>query len=135
MGIIIFLLFIVLPIVELVLLIWIGTQIGFWYTAGIVIATGILGAILAPLQGARAWREITKAYQEGRVPAAELIAGALFLVGAAFLITPGVLTDAAGLLLMLPFVRRWSSRRVLGFFKRRARVPGVGRVTRVRRVE
>lgn len=130
-----FLLFIVLPLVELLLLIWIGTKIGFWYTAGIVVATGILGAILAPMQGARAWREIVKAHQEGRIPGAELVAGALFLVGAVFLLTPGVLTDATGLLLMLPFIRRWGSRAVLGWFKRRARIFGGPKVTRVRRID
>ena len=130
-----FLLFIVLPLVELLLLIWIGTRIGFWYTAGIVIVTGIVGAILAPIQGGHAWRAITRAYQEGRVPAAELVAGALFLVGAVFLLTPGVITDATGLLLMLPFVRLFVSRGVITFFKRRAMVFGGARVTRVRRLD
>lgn len=128
-------LFIILPLVELLLLIWIGTRIGFWYTAGIVVATGILGAILAPMQGMRAWREIAKAYNEGRVPAAELVAGALFLVGAVFLLTPGVITDATGLLFMVPLVRAVVSRGIVGFFKRRSGLFTTGRVVRVRRVE
>jgi UPF0716 protein FxsA len=128
-------LFVIMPIVELVLLIWIGTHIGFWYTVLIIVATGILGAALAPMQGANAWRAITTAYQEGRVPGAELVAGALFLVGATFLITPGVITDALGLLLMVPAFRLAASRSVIGFFKRRARVFDSSRVTRVRRVD
>lgn len=135
MGPLLFFLFVVVPIVELVILVWIGTQIGFWYTVGIVVATGLLGAVLAPLQGARAWRAIATAWQDGRVPGRELVAGALFLVGAAFLITPGVLTDLTGLLLMFPFVRKGLSGAVLGYFKRRARVLPKSRVVSVRRVE
>lgn len=130
-----FVLFILLPLVELVLLIWIGTKIGLWYTIGIVVATGILGAILAPMQGARAWREIVTAHQEGRIPGAELVAGALFLVGAVFLLTPGVLTDATGFLLMVPYIRKMGARAVVGWFKRRARIFPGPKVTRVRRID
>lgn len=138
LGIIVFLLFIVLPLVELLLLVWIGTQIGFWETVAIVILTGLLGAVLARSQGARAWREINHAWQEGRVPGRELVAGALFLVGAAFLLTPGVLTDVAGILLMLPPVRMGTSRLVLRLFRRHAAVragaAGAGHVVRIRKI-
>lgn len=132
-----FVLFVVLPLVELALLLYIGDRIGWWITLGIVLGTGFLGAFLARIQGARAWREIVAAWQEGRVPGRELVAGALFLVGAAFLLTPGVLTDATGFLLMVPLVRSGLARTVLGFFKKRAKskVEPVSRVVRVRKLD
>lgn len=102
--------FVSLPVVELALLVWIGERIGLWPTVGIVLATGVLGAILARVQGLVALREVADAVRAGRVPKVELAAGALFLVGAAFLLTPGVITDVAGFLLMVPMVRRWTAR-------------------------
>lgn len=136
LGVLLFLLFIVLPLIELLLLVWIGTKIGLTPTIAIVILTGMLGAVWARSQGARAWREVGEAWQQGRVPGRELVAGALFLVGAAFLLTPGVLTDATGLLLMLPPVRRLAARLVIRLFGRRARiVESTGQVLRVRKVE
>lgn len=102
--------FLLMPLVELGLLIWIGNQIGLWPTVGLVIATGLLGGVLARFQGARALREVLGAVRAGRMPGLELAAGALFLVGAAFLLTPGVLTDVLGVLLMVPRVRRWTAR-------------------------
>jgi UPF0716 protein FxsA len=137
LGLLVFLLFVVLPLIEVLLLIWIGTQIGFWPTIAIVLVTGILGAALAKQQGPRAWREIGTAWQEGRIPGRELVAGALFLVGAAFLLTPGVLTDATGFLLMVPYVRSTAARVVLKVFRRHATVVhhAEGGVVRIRKIE
>lgn len=98
--------FVVLPFVELWLLIQIGERIGFWPTLWIVLGTGLLGGVLARHQGSRAWREIFEAMREGRAPKRELVAGALFLFGAALLLTPGVITDAFGFAMMVPFLRR-----------------------------
>lgn len=121
-GWLLFVLFIVLPLVEILLLIEIGQRIGFLYTLAIVIVTGFLGAFLARVQGVRAWRDVMVAWSEGRVPGVELAAGALFLVGAAFLLTPGVITDAVGFLLMVPVLRRLAARAVIRLFRGRARV-------------
>lgn len=108
--------FVVMPFLELWLLIQIGERIGFWPTLWIVLGTGLLGGVLARYQGGRAWREIFAAMREGRAPKRELVAGALFLFGAALLLTPGVITDAVGFALMVPAVRRglggWLIRRV-----------------------
>jgi UPF0716 protein FxsA len=98
--------FVVMPFVELWLLIQIGERIGFWPTLWIVLGTGVLGGVLARYQGSRAWREIFQAMREGRAPKRELAAGALFLFGAALLLTPGVITDAIGFTLMVPAARR-----------------------------
>lgn len=123
-GWLLFFLFIALPALELYLLIQIGQAIGLWYTLAIIVGTGFLGAVLAKRQGTRALRDVQAAMSQGRLPGTELVAGALFLVGAAFLLTPGVVTDAIGLLWMMPPVRRLSARGVV----RLAR----GRVTVVR---
>ena len=98
--------FVVMPFVELWLLIQIGERIGFWPTLWIVLGTGLLGGLLARYQGSRAWREILAAMREGRAPKRELAAGALFLFGAALLLTPGVITDVSGFATMVPAIRR-----------------------------
>lgn len=126
LGWLLFLLFIVLPIVEVYLLVQIGQAIGLRYTVAIIIGTGILGAFLAKTQGFRAWRDVQRATAQGRMPGVELGAGALFLVGAAFLLTPGVITDGVGFLLMVPTVRRWSARRLARMLRGRVVVHTFG---------
>ncbi|WP_438010218.1 FxsA family protein [Sorangium sp. So ce321] len=100
------LLFSVVPIVELWLLLSIGDVIGFWPTVAIALGTAVLGAALGKREGLKvlaAWRG---AMTEGRIPDEGLTGGLLVLLGAALLITPGVLTDVAGLLLLFPPTRR-----------------------------
>lgn len=99
------LLFVLVPLVELALLIRIGNWLGFWPTIGIVVATGALGALLAKSQGARVLGEIRADLTSGRVPAARLLDGLLILAGGIVLLTPGLLTDALGLMLLLPVTR------------------------------
>jgi UPF0716 protein FxsA len=98
-------LFVLLPLVELLLLIRIGDAIGFGWTALLVIVTGAVGARLVARQGRMVWREIRLRLEAGQMPGVELAHGAMLLVGGAFLITPGVLTDMFGLLLMVPWFR------------------------------
>ncbi len=115
MGKILFLLFTVVPLVELWLLLWIGDRVGFWPTVGIVLATGLVGASLAKHEGLRVVRRWQEATAQGALPEDGVLGGVLILVGGVFLITPGVLTDAAGLLLLVPPTRRF----VAGFIRRR----------------
>ncbi|MEX2279445.1 MAG: FxsA family protein [Acidimicrobiia bacterium] len=98
-------LFVALPLIELILLGWVGSTIGFGWTALIVVITGIVGARLVARQGRLVWREIVARLHSGQVPSVELAHGAMLLVGGAFLITPGILTDLFGLLLMVPWFR------------------------------
>lgn len=98
-------LFVITPLIELALLIWVGTWIGFWPTMAIVLATGALGAMLARGQGARVLQEIRADLAAGRMPASHLLDGVLILVGGILLITPGVLSDVAGIALLVPATR------------------------------
>jgi UPF0716 protein FxsA len=101
-----FLLFTILPVLDLWLLLRIGGAIGFWPAVALVIGTGLLGAALARTEGFRVLRSWQTALAAGRLPEEGVLSGVLVLVGAALLVTPGVITDAVGLLLLLPPVRK-----------------------------
>lgn len=100
------LLFILVPAVELILLISIGQWIGAFPTIALIILTGALGAYLARLQGVQVLNQIRGEFRTGRLPAGSLVDGAMVLVAGAFLMTPGILTDALGLLCLIPATRR-----------------------------
>ena len=101
-----FLLFTIVPTVELYLLIQIGKQIGGVPTIALVIGMGILGAALARAEGLRVLREWQRSLAAGTVPADGVVSGVLILLGGVLLITPGVVSDVAGLALFIPPVRR-----------------------------
>ncbi len=107
------LLFIAVPAVELVLLVEIGKRIGTPSTLGLIVLTGALGAALARGQGLRVIGEIQTELGQGRVPGHTWIEGAMILVAAALLVTPGILTDAFGFMCLIPPVRHWISLRIL----------------------
>ncbi|MFH1622207.1 MAG: FxsA family protein [Candidatus Omnitrophota bacterium] len=104
-------LFTIIPIVELYLLIRVGQYLGASTTIMIVIFTGIFGAYFARLEGLRVLYSVQKDLQEGRMPTSQLLDGFLILVGAVLLITPGLLTDGIGFLLVIPqsrvFIKVW----------------------------
>ncbi len=103
-------LFIAMPMLELALLVKVGTLIGFWPTMGIVICTAILGASLARYQGFVTYVRIQQSLQQGAMPAEEMIDGVLILVGGIVLLTPGFITDIFGFILLIPFTRYWLKR-------------------------
>jgi UPF0716 protein FxsA len=98
--------FVVTPFVELALLLQIAENIGGWNTFALVIVTGVVGSFLAKSQGFRVWTQIQDDMRHGRMPTDSLADGAMILVAGAVLITPGVLTDAFGLCLLVPAFRR-----------------------------
>ena len=100
------LLFIVTPLVEMAILIELGRRFGTWHTIGIVVLTGLIGASLAKAQGLQVYRNLTRSLYNGELPHNHLIEGLLLFVGGALLITPGVLTDVVGFVLVLPWTRR-----------------------------
>jgi len=101
-----FLLFTLVPTIELYVLFRIAGAIGFLSTLWLVVATGLLGAAYAKSEGLRLLRAWQDAATHGRVPEDTVISGALLLVGGVLLITPGILTDITGLLLLFPGTRR-----------------------------
>ena len=105
------LLFTIVPFIELTLLIEIGARIGTLNTIMIVIITGIIGAFMARIAGFAVLMKIQDNLREGIFPKDELFDGVLILISGAFLITPGLITDALGFFLLLPFgrlvVKRW----------------------------
>ena len=112
------LLFVVVPIVELLLLIEIGRIVGTPATILLILVTGVLGATLARRQGTQTWRRVRTEMSAGRVPADALGDGALILVAGAVLMTPGVLTDILGFSLLVPRFRRWIKALVRRRFER-----------------
>jgi UPF0716 protein FxsA len=112
------LLFIVVPLAELFVIIQVGGAIGVLPTIALLLADSILGMMLMRSQGRRAWQRFLEAVQAGRPPARETIDGGLVLLGGAFLLTPGFLTDVVGVALLLPptraLVRGLLARRFLG---------------------
>jgi UPF0716 protein FxsA len=95
------LLFTLLPLVELSLLLRIGEWLGGGATIGLVIITGVVGAWLARREGARTWGRVQADLADGRVPGNELLHALLVFIAGVVLVTPGVITDLAGLLLLI----------------------------------
>src|SRR3954470_2682706 len=97
--------FLVVPIIELALIIKIGAAIGVLNTIGLLILSSIVGAWLMKREGLGVARRMQLAAAEGRVPGKELVDAFLILLGGALMVAPGFLTDALGMLLLLPPVR------------------------------
>ncbi len=98
-------LFVVVPALELYVLIQIGTVIGAMNTFLLILGTGILGSWLAKNQGLATWRALNQRFSQGQIPGKELMDGAIILVCAALLLTPGVITDVIGLAGLIPVTR------------------------------
>ena len=111
--------FILTPLVEMAILIELGRRFGTWHTVGIVVLTGIIGASLAKTQGVQVYRNLTESLNNGELPHNHLIEALLLLVGGALLITPGLLTDIAGFVLVLPWTRRLARDQVISQFRKR----------------
>lgn len=97
--------FVVVPLAELYLLIQVGQVIGPWWTILLLVAAAVLGSWLLKREGRRAFDALREALRTGRMPARELADGILVLVGGTLMVSPGFLTDAVGLLLILPVTR------------------------------
>ena len=117
------LLFVALPLAELAILVWVGRRMGLVPTVALVVVTGILGAALARWQGLATWRRFRAALDAGELPHREMVDGVLILVAGAVLLTPGLLTDIAGFLLLAPPVRRRVRERVVARIGRRWKTP------------
>jgi len=113
------LLFVLTPLVELAILVYLGIIIGALYTILIVVATGVVGAVMARHQGLTTLSRIRSNIERGIIPSSELFHGALILVGGLLLLTPGIITDIVGFMVLVPQTRRIIGRWLLSFVRRR----------------
>ena len=113
------LLFVLTPLVELAILVYLGTLIGALYTILIVVATGILGAFMARNQGLAALSRIRGSIERGIIPSDEIFDGALILAGGLLLLTPGIITDIIGFAVLVPQTRRIIGRWLRSLIRRR----------------
>jgi UPF0716 protein FxsA len=120
--------FILVPLAELAVLIAVGDWIGLVPTLVLLLVVSVAGAWLAKREGLVAWRRFQLALAEGRMPTVEVADGAMILLAGALLLTPGFLTDVAGVLLLLPPTRAMARRLAPRLAERRLRRRGGRRV-------
>ncbi len=113
------LLFIAIPAVELWLLVEVGGHIGTWEVLGLILFTGIVGWSLVKQQGLATVRRIREETAQGRIPAAEMVAGLCLVAAGLLMVTPGFLTDVVGFLLLVPPIRRLLALYLMKRFKHR----------------
>lgn len=109
--------FSIIPLVELALLIELGGYMGVLPTVILVAGTGIVGISLARYHGFHLFNRVKQTLEKGQIPADHLIEGLLILIGAVMLLTPGLLTDISGFLLIIPASRHLVARLVKRKFK------------------
>ncbi|WP_181686430.1 FxsA family protein [Halorhabdus salina] len=94
-----------IPLLDMLLLVGVGTWIGFVPTIALVVLTGLVGLMLVRAEGRHTMRKIQRKLVEGEAPTDEVLDGALLLVAGAFLLTPGIVTDVIGFVFVLPPTR------------------------------
>lgn len=117
-------LFIAVPILELYVIIQIGSLIGVIPTLALLLADALLGSLLLRHQGRGVWQRFNAALAERRFPGREVADGLLIAVGGTLLLTPGFITDIFGLVLLIPPTRAIVRRLLRGFVSRRFVVVG-----------
>lgn len=126
MRLILLLLFIGVPILEIAVLIEVGSWIGLWPTLGLVVLTAIVGSIELRAQGLATMNRLRQEVDQGIVPAQTLFDGVCLLFAGALLLTPGFVTDAVGILLFLAPFRRFLRRTLGATIVKHAHVKGQG---------
>ncbi len=99
--------FIIVPILEMYMLIEIGRWVGALPTIGLVVLTGLVGVSLARAQGFAVLSRLKKNLDSGIAPTDELLSGVIILGGALLLLTPGLITDTIGFILLIPYSRSY----------------------------
>lgn len=119
MALLLLIAFVIAPIVEIYVLLSAGSAFGVLPVVAACVGTAILGGALIRLQGLAAMNAARKDMAVGQPPVSSAVDGALLIIAAPFLMTPGFVTDAIGFALLIPFVRQWLGRRALAAIKRR----------------
>jgi len=111
-----FLLFLTIPVLEIYLLIKVGSVFGAGFTILIVFATAILGAYLLRRQGLSTFARAQNSLNNNELPAMEMMEGLILLITGALLLTPGFFTDVIGFLCLIPFVRQFLVKKMISKF-------------------
>jgi UPF0716 protein FxsA len=112
--------FVLVPLAEIYVIYLVGSVLGLPLTLAVLLLVSMLGAALVKREGLRAWRALRLAMVSGTAPTRELADGGLILLGGGLLLTPGFLTDAVGLLLVLPPTRAVARRMLTTYPVRQA---------------
>ncbi len=108
---ILFILFLLIPLIEIYFLIKVGSVFGAGFTIFAVVATAVIGAALVRQQGISTWTRVQTQMAQANMPAIEMFEGIFILVSGALLLTPGFFTDALGFAFLIPPLRRWMIKR------------------------
>ncbi len=108
-----FILFLLVPLIEIYFLIQVGEVIGAGWTIFLVVATAVLGAGLLRMQGFNTLQRAQTSMAQGQIPAVEMLEGVTLLFCGAMLLTPGFFTDAIGFILLVPAIRQALIKRVI----------------------
>lgn len=109
---ILFLLFILVPVVEMYILIKVGAVIGGLYTIGLVLLTALIGVNLLKKQGLSTFMTAQQKMNSGQMPVTEMAEGLMLAVAGALLLTPGFVTDTVGFILLTPILRQRIAKQV-----------------------
>ena len=113
-------LFVLLPLVELALLLFITDKFESWLaTLALVILTGVVGAWLARREGLNCYRRVQQQVAQGQLPADSLLDGLMILIAGALLVTPGIITDTVGFALLVPRIRQTVRQQIVERIKAR----------------
>jgi UPF0716 protein FxsA len=116
------LIFVLVPLADLMLLMMLSSYTGWQFSVALVVLSGILGAYLARWQSTLVRRDIAKKMQQNQMSAGLLTDGAMIFFAAGLLLTPGFITDAVGLSLLIPACRNWYKRRFSAWIKKNFRI-------------
>ena len=135
MGVFLAIAFVVVPIAEIAVIIAVGEHIGVAATILLLLSFSVVGAVMAKRQGVDVWRRLRATMKQGQIPSSEVLEGFLVLLAAALLLTPGFITDALGLLLLVPscrtFIQRHAKRLIkLGVAARLSKASRLAKVAR-----
>lgn len=117
--------FLTVPVVEVWLLVSVGSRIGVLPTIGILVASAVIGTWLMRREGAKAWRALNDSLSTGRLPGGELLDPVLIMIGGVLVMLPGFFTDIIGLVFLLPFTRPLARGLLALFIARRAARSGI----------
>ncbi|UTV27565.1 FxsA family protein [Photobacterium atrarenae] len=119
-------LFIVVPIIEIALFVQVGGFLGLWPTIALVLITAIVGASLVRSQGIATLMSVQQRLQQGELPAQQIVEGVMLAVSGVLLLTPGFMTDALGMLVLLPAPRAMLAKQLMSKVKVQSMGSGFG---------